>query len=356
MNFKIVKIVKGLTSGKEILDVVEAMHTHAENCGPWTMSKKVVADLVGPAKYEERYAGEREVNEKPSPPTAPASSETMQAYNEALKDYKEVEARIHEIKQAVLKLLDPAQQELLKFPGDNRALVAYSLLELTIRLEKVFGVFTDKELDKLTAALGAPITDHYMIHQHVTDFKKTAKLLKTHDRALNDAELRKQLTESVGGYGGYYSEAFLTVSKADKEKQTLAHVIDAIVIEHERLLRVHSAAGLGFAAAATSTQSAPAPKTDGKGGTSGGGSGTKGPKDRSSPHRFKKDATGKVIAILMDTCYCYSHGPNGGLNAHNSPACPNKEKGHNDAATAENILGGRLHYCHEGNRAKFPHP
>lgn len=378
----------GVSTGQEISKVVEIFGNHAASIASHSISMKVLADMYSHDDFQRKFGQPRVVSVAPEMPAGNASNMAIANYKKGSEDHDRVVDAIHEVKMAFLSIFSPESQELLKLENDNRVISAYSLKELADQATAIFGVYEEAELDSIRKSLrDAPQDPKAAMATHFTNYSKKLGKLKDHGREVHEADQKKEMTISIGGKDGKYAHALLLFSNMPKVEQTFNNLKKAVIKEQMRLLSQQTAQGTGFAAAAqaagpaaaqaqvaaTAAAPPPAPPAPGGGGGAGGrggggrglgagggrgagqgGRGTAGRGGRGG--RVVFDGAGVAIGIQLDTHYCWSHGPNGGPHAHHSPACPDPQQGHINAATAAAIQGGRTIFCLSSQRHLFPHP
>ena len=319
------------------------------------------------------------------PPGPSGSGMAIGQYATARADYRSAVATIHAHKRDFLALFNPDQLDLLKIADDERVVSQYSLCELKTRFLAVFGQFRAPELRSIRANMHAMKVDlSKPPHGLISDFNKAAKTLKNNNREVPDSEQCDDFLAAIGGPHGVYKQAVLGFSMLDTDKQTIATLQAAVLAEYSRLLVVApaslTAAGAGFAAAAAAA-TPPAPTAGGGGGGNAGSHGTgttaapnaagrvprhqpllspatKDGNRNPSTRVIRDKQSGVIKAIIPDTHFCWSHGPHAagcGFTPHGSAGCPSKEPGHQDGATFADIMGGRSIFCHDKQRAKYPH-
>lgn len=378
------KAVLGVTKGQDMARALERFENHAANIASQDVAKKVLADMFDDEAFQAKFNTPRVQSEAPDWQAGNNTNMAIANLKQATDLHNRVTDAIHVVKMDYLGNFDEDSQELLKIENDTRVISAYSLRELAARATAVFGIHEEAELESIRRSLREPPQDQSAaIATHFTKFAKKLKTLKEHEREVHEADQKKEMIISVGGIDGKYSHALLLYSNMPKTEQTFDNLKKAIIKEQQRLLSQQTAQDTGFAAAAQATAGPAAPQAQaaalaappsagggaaaaGGGGGAGrglgaggrgagqGGRGLAGRGGRGGRVRF--NGAGVATSVQLDTHYCWSHGPNGGPQAHHSSACPDPQQGHNNAATAAAIQGGRTLFCHSAQRHLYPHP
>ena len=362
LNTKIDKI-DSQTPTEEVLRVIQVWEEHVQGNHTSDVANAVASDLYEDEEEFQTKMGADIGSRKPSVmPEALAAEKPSTAAIVLHKDnvtlHLKVVQAVMDDKKILLGYFSADDRDALKKEDDNRPLMAYSMGELVLQIKDTYGKYKEYEIMAIKNSLGSAMSDAQDMIAHIARFKKNKKTLEDNNQGESELSLTEAFKQSVGGSLGVYSEALKDFGKLEDGKTWLT-LSEMVRKDHLRLKNL-SAAAAGFAAAAVVAPPTRASQAAAGGSRGGGGrwqpsqQGPNGGRVDRGPRRIISN--GRVTGIMMDTHYCWSHGPNGGKEAHHSPACNDKEPGHINAATAEDIQGGRIRYCRADRRHLFPHP
>lgn len=376
------KLIRLGMTGQEGLNHIAEFDTQILASATYSVMLHVSCDRWNKTEFKAKFGVDKP---ELTPPEleAKASPAAAAIYTTNKLAYEKVQTTIHELKQKFLQKMTPADQDLLKIQGDDRILAAYSLRELVESFRAKFGQIHQHERQQMLHSLAHPSTATTIntLPAFMRDFNKTVITLHTIGRAVSDGDQIDAFITGLGGASGEFHNAILNFTQKPEGARTIANLQqDAQADALRRLALPQSATAqtTGFANAASTAQATPpGPANAGTGGGRGGHQGRGGPHQHNrrgggprtanptkdggqiTTGRIRYDhATGAALSIKIDDHYCWSHGPHGancGFTPHASSACQHKMPGHQDAATFDDIKGGRTIFCHHDKYARFPH-
>ena len=325
--FGIEELLHGQTSGQSVENVMKRFTQKVEVCAEPEVAKMVLSEMFNEDEMQRDFGCARSANAAPEPLTGNSSGATISKFTADLARYNRVKNALTAFfRNRMLALCDPDEVDLLKIEGDARRVTAYTLRELMKRIREVFGPFGDAELDAIRKSLGDPMVDTMQLTKHMMKLDTKIRLLTENKRLVDESNKKTALIQSVGGYGGTYSDALRVYTGTALEEQTYAKLKTALAAEHLRLIRTSSTAlHAGFAAPIISVANAAAGAVVGGGGGGGaGGGGGRGPQQQiqgagrgrggaqggrggrgRGGERQVHNAAGVIVGLLPDTHYCW---------------------------------------------------
>ena len=362
LKTRIDQIMAGTTSATDVTHVLKVLLQAIEDDHTADIRNFVLADAYSAIDFQAKYGVPRPTNVMPVPIVGNGTVAQIHNYDKELEKFYKVEGFKQGWKKTLLQYFDEDNKDMLKIVGDPRALMAYPMEELVAQVKENFAVFKIEEIKGIITSLGAEMQEPKNMVMHLVNFERSVKVLADNKQIISEMQKIEAIKQGVGGEHGPYSEALKDFSKMEERVQTVANLRALLIREHDRLKSI-TAQAAGFAAAVQVTQQQQVAVVPGGGGTGRGGrGGGRGPAGQ-GPGRGRGGRGGRhimnggrIVGIVLDTCYCWSHGPNGGVHAHDSAACPDPQTGHVSTATAANIQGGRTIFCLSSQRHLWPHP